>query len=152
LPSISNTTPLYLGGGRFFVDRLVYNSNYYCLETTQCVRESAHRETCALTEKKLNLICPMLKALAMGQTINISAYCCASGYEIAANFCVFHCSVRNCKRTQRLVAMQLKNGGLDIRQAATQCTTHERGLKTCFCTYVRPLLEFACQIWSPRYR
>jgi len=20
------------------------------------------------------------------------------------------------------------------------------------CTYVRPLLEFACQIWSPKYR
>jgi len=24
-------------------------------------------------------------------------------------------------------------------------------LKLAFCTYVRPLLEFACQIWSPKY-
>ena len=31
---------------------------------------------------------------------------------------------------------------------------HTRGrevLKLAFCTYVRPLLEFACQIWSPKY-
>ena len=32
---------------------------------------------------------------------------------------------------------------------------HTRGremLKLACCTYVRPLLEFACQIWSPKYR
>jgi len=31
--------------------------------------------------------------------------------------------------------------------------TREREvLKFAFCTYVRPLLEFACQVWSPKYR
>jgi len=25
-------------------------------------------------------------------------------------------------------------------------------LQLAFCVYIRPLLEFACQIWSPKYR
>jgi len=31
-------------------------------------------------------------------------------------------------------------------------TRNREILKLAFCTYVRPLLEFACQVWSPKYR
>jgi len=31
-------------------------------------------------------------------------------------------------------------------------TRNREILKLAFCTYARPLLEFACQVWSPKYR
>jgi len=56
--------------------------------------------------------------------MNMSAYCCPGWYEIAANFCVFHRTVRESKWNQRLVAQQLKNCGPDVRQTVEHNAQH----------------------------